>query len=51
MLLNKFEPFDVISEDSFAEELLFKIEKNFTNFITLQDKAFPLLNQIVQLYV
>ena len=51
MLLNKFEPFDVISEDSFAEELLFKIEKNFTNFINLQDKAFPLLNQIVQLYV
>lgn len=51
MLLNRFDQFDVISEDSFAEELLFKIEKNFGNFKTLQDRAFPLLNDIVQLYV
>ena len=48
MLLNKYERFSVISKDDFAEELLFKVEKNFTNKRTLEDKAFPLLNQIVE---
>lgn len=28
MLLNKYAHFDAIAKDSFAEELLFKIEKN-----------------------
>ena len=41
MLLNKYESFTVIAKDAYAEELLFKIEKNFTNFATLQDNAFP----------
>ena len=41
MLLNKYEDFSVIAKDEYAEELLFKIEKNFNNFKTLQDKAFP----------
>ena len=49
MLLNKYEHFGVIKNDAFAEELLFKIEKNFANFSSLQDKAFPLLHQTVEL--
>ena len=48
MLLNKYAKFSVISKDDFAEELLFKVEKNFSNKKTLEDKAFPLLNQIVE---
>ena len=35
MLLNKYEKFAVIGKDAYAEEILFKIEKNFTNFATL----------------
>ena len=46
MLLNKYEDFSVIAKDEYAEELLFKIEKNFNNFKTLQDKAFPHLQSL-----
>ena len=50
MLLNKYERFCIISKDDFAEEMLYKIEKNFNNKKTLEDKAFPLLNQIVEVF-
>ena len=51
MLLNKYEDFNVIAKDEYAEELLFKIEKNFNNFKTLQDKAFPYLQVLTELDV
>jgi len=35
MLLNKYEKFACIAKDDYAEELLFKIEKNVGNFKTL----------------
>ena len=47
MLLNKYAKFNAISKDSFAEELLFKIEKNVQNKKTLEDNAFPLMYLIV----
>ena len=49
MLLNKYESFAVIAKDAFAEELLFKIEKNFGNYALLQEKCFAYLLKIVQL--
>ena len=47
MLLNKYAKFNAISKDDFAEELLFKIEKNVKNKRTLEDNAFPFLYSIV----
>lgn len=32
MLLNKYEKFSVIKYDSYAEELLYKFEKNYNHF-------------------
>ena len=46
MLLNKFAKFSTISKDDYAEELLFKIEKNVNNKKTLEDQAFPYLHDI-----
>lgn len=46
MLLNKYAKFGCISRDDYAEELLFKIEKNVNNFKTLQDRAFPHLHEL-----
>ena len=43
MLLNKYAKFNAISKDDFAEELLFKIEKNVKNKKTLEDNSFPFL--------
>ena len=43
MLLNKYARFSAISKDDFAEELLFKIEQNFTIKKQLEDKAFSFL--------
>ena len=50
MLLNKYARFSAISKDDFAEELLFKIEQNFAIKKQLEDKAFPLLYQIVTIF-
>ena len=50
MLLNKYAKSKVISKDDYAEELLFKIEKNIKNKAELEDRAFPLLHQIVQVF-
>jgi hypothetical protein len=47
MLLNKYAKFNAISKDDFAEELLFKIEKNVKNKRTLEDNAFPFLYSII----
>ena len=49
MLLNKYEDFAVMSKDQYAEELLFKVEKNFKNFKELQDRAFPYLQALASL--
>ena len=50
MLLNKYEKYSLISKDDYAEELLFKIEKNVNNFKTLQDRAFPYLHAIIEIF-
>ena len=47
MLLNKYERYCVIAKDSHAEELLFKVERNFGNFSELQDRCFGHLTQLV----
>ena len=49
MLLNKYENLSLIAKDAYAEELLFKIEKNFGNFQQLQDKCFGHLAQLASI--
>ena len=47
MLLNKYERFSAIAKDSHAEELLYKVERNFKNFTELQERCFGYLSQLV----
>ena len=47
MLLNKYERYAVIAKDSHAEELLYKVERNFKNFTELQERCFGYLTQLV----
>ena len=47
MLLNKYETFEVIAHDSHAEELLFKIEKNFELKQSLETKCFQHLHAFI----
>ena len=48
MLLNKYQHLHAISRDDFAEELLFKIEKNVINKNQLEDSAFPYLHAMLK---
>ena len=47
MLLNKYEKFEVIAHDSHAEELLFKIEKNYELKQSLETKCFQHLHALI----
>ena len=50
MLLNKYERFDAISKDGYAEELLFKIEQNFGIKQKLEASAFELLHFVTSTF-
>lgn len=50
MLLNKYAAFNAIAKDDYAEELLFKIEKNVGLKATLEQKCFAHLHAFVQTF-